>query len=169
MTRAHASASRAFTLIELLVVIAIIGILSSIVLASLNAARQLARVSAIESGVLQFRNLMELEYLDTGSYTNLNRGWVGTGVDCSARGYGGNFAQRAIEICTTIRNNIINKTTLDIHTGVKTSAGLSNSTQYSIIVRMPNGRYLCAGSSGNMSEENVNDGTWLGPGCFGNP
>lgn len=73
--------NRGFTLIELLVVIAIIGILSSVVLASLNTARSKGADAAIKSNLNNIRAQAELVY-DTagGSYaavcadTNVSRG-----------------------------------------------------------------------------------------------
>jgi general secretion pathway protein G len=59
---------RGFTLIELLVVIAIIGVLSSVVLASLNTARMKARDTSRISQLAQIRTALELYYLDNGSY-----------------------------------------------------------------------------------------------------
>lgn len=58
-----------FTLIELLVVIAVIGILASVVLASLNSARGKARDSRRKSDLAQIRTAMEF-YLDehAGAY-----------------------------------------------------------------------------------------------------
>ena len=53
---------RGFTLIELLVVIAIIGILSSVVLASLNSARNSAQVAAAKSELSSMRAEAEVEY-----------------------------------------------------------------------------------------------------------
>ena len=60
--------NRGFTLIELLVVIAIIGILSSVVLASLNSARQKGRDARRLSDVKQLRTAMDLYYDSTQFY-----------------------------------------------------------------------------------------------------
>ena len=62
------SLARGFTLIELLVVIAIIGVLSSVVLVSLNAARVKARDAARIADIQQIEKALELYYADHGRY-----------------------------------------------------------------------------------------------------
>ncbi|MDP2593150.1 MAG: prepilin-type N-terminal cleavage/methylation domain-containing protein [bacterium] len=58
-----------FTLIELLVVIAIIGLLSSVVLSSLNSAREKARDSKRKSDIEQIAIALQLSYDKDDSYT----------------------------------------------------------------------------------------------------
>ncbi len=66
------SKSKGFTLIELLVVIAIIGILSSVVLASLNTARAKGADAAIKANIASARAQAELFYDNNGAvYTNV--------------------------------------------------------------------------------------------------
>jgi prepilin-type N-terminal cleavage/methylation domain-containing protein len=60
---------KGFTLIELLVVIAIIGILSSIVLVSVNSARNKAKDTAIKGGLDQLRIAGEMAYDTAGNYS----------------------------------------------------------------------------------------------------
>jgi prepilin-type N-terminal cleavage/methylation domain-containing protein len=71
--------NKGFTLIELLVVIAIIGILSSVVLASLNTARQKGRDARRLSDVKQIRTAMDL-YYDTGQSYPLSIGNASSSV-----------------------------------------------------------------------------------------
>ncbi|MHB1316741.1 MAG: type II secretion system protein [Minisyncoccota bacterium] len=88
--------NKGFTLIELLVVIAIIGMLSSVVLGSLNRSRIKARDAVRASDMVQIRNALILYYdkygclprtagsacLGTGSYSESNSG----GWDYSSQG-----------------------------------------------------------------------------------
>lgn len=59
---------KGFTLIELLVVVAIVGILATIVFASLSAARSKAKIAAWKSELTQFRNSLELHILNNNVY-----------------------------------------------------------------------------------------------------
>jgi len=75
------NSSRGFTLIELLVVIAIIGILSSVVLASLNTARAKGNDAARHEDIHSIQTALELYYTTNGFYPasggalSPNSGW----------------------------------------------------------------------------------------------
>jgi len=62
--------SRGFTLIELLVVIAIIGMLSSVVLGSLNSSRGKAANAAVKSNMSNMRSQINLQFED-GPFTSI--------------------------------------------------------------------------------------------------
>ncbi|MBI4086535.1 type II secretion system protein [Candidatus Kaiserbacteria bacterium] len=84
-----------FTLIELLVVIAIIGLLASVVMASLNSARDKGRIAASVQTQRQMERALALYYDDMGFYPpDVGRGWdpglakalpynPDAGVDCN--------------------------------------------------------------------------------------
>lgn len=73
--------SKGFTLIELLVVIAIIGILSSVVLASLTTARARGQAASVQSSLSNMRAQAELYYsTNTNSY--------GSASDCTSALFG---------------------------------------------------------------------------------
>ncbi len=91
--------NRGFTLIELLVVIAIIGILSSVVLASLNTARGKGANAAVKSNLNNVRAQAELWYDNNSNvYTGVCANAAGSifaGVTAAVAAGGGAFACNA--------------------------------------------------------------------------
>jgi len=193
MNRIKISNFKGFTLIELLVVISIIGLLSSVVLASVNTARAKARDSAIKQGVRQMATLMALNYNDYSSYAALQTGWISYDGGANARTCDNQFTNvsnpynvQMRTICNSILPLIIdpNSDGQKFHTGINTAASVvvprptTSDTHFSIMARLSTGKYFCIGSSGRVSDQVTYDpvvtgpgGTtgWASPGCWGNP
>jgi len=170
--------TRGFTLIELLVVIAIIGLLSSIVLASLNTARLKARDAAILSELNQLAVLVELEYNENRSYVGLQRNQWSTPVACANMSFTGNYATKARDICASITTKQ-GVTGNVFYSGVNPTAARGGNPgaytkYYSFMARLPGetartgvGTYACVGSSGGRYVGPV--AGWTGTGCYDNP
>ena len=79
---------RGFTLIELLVVIAIIGILASVVLASLNTARDKGSDAALKAALAQVRSQAEIFYDIGRTYAGFCASAPLTAILDNARGNG---------------------------------------------------------------------------------
>jgi prepilin-type N-terminal cleavage/methylation domain-containing protein len=78
--------TRGFTLIEVLVVTAVIGLLSSVTLANLNEARSRSGDTNRIQSMEQFRDALELYYIDHGTYPKTINPGEGDTYDS---GYGG--------------------------------------------------------------------------------
>jgi prepilin-type N-terminal cleavage/methylation domain-containing protein len=87
--------TKGFTLIELLVVIAIIGVLSSVVLASLNSARANGRNAARVTLVNQYITALELSFDINRRYPVSNTTYVCLGDYPGTTCWGGSYAENS--------------------------------------------------------------------------
>ena len=156
-----------FTLIELLVVISIIGLLASVVLASLTDARRSAKDSVMKQQVRSMATIFELERNETGAYQNyLNQGPGNSiGPKCADKNFVGKYADKILELCESIvsQAEFTSNTVAIIHVR---NTELRDGKHYSVGAWLNNGNWYCVGSSGKTSEGPIDVDA---PGCPGNP
>jgi prepilin-type N-terminal cleavage/methylation domain-containing protein len=98
----HDRSLKGFTLIELLVVISIIGLLSAVILASLNTARNKGYDAQRTSNMREVQKAIEAYYNDNGTYPSANGSYNIAGNSFGNYAYasqcqvGGNVAQNSV-------------------------------------------------------------------------
>jgi prepilin-type N-terminal cleavage/methylation domain-containing protein len=112
---------RGFTLIELLVVIAIIGILASVVLASLNTARDKGTNAAVQSSVNNVRAQAEIF---------------------------GNQSDGSVDYTDVCADGNVSQITTDITAKVSAPYCASTSDEWTYSAPLQTGGYICVDSSG---------------------
>ena len=138
--------SRGFTLIELLVVIAIIGVLSAVVLASLNTARTKGSDAAINSDLQSARTQAEIYYDGTGVNKYNSDGTTGLASAACAATANTVFAE------TVVASAITGAITANGGTAANVSrcAVASSGATYAIAIqsKVTTGNWFCIDSTG---------------------
>ncbi len=156
------NSSKGFTLIELLVVIAIIGILSSVVMASLSSARAKARDTRRISDLSQIRNALFMYFDQFGN-------WMETGSGCGSGGNGngwfsyvGGTYPKSMGKC--LQDSGFTSTEIIDPTGGRTSSPTTGFSYMKYTCSVPKRTYIYAKLEGLPQSATAVDGTCC-PSC----
>lgn len=133
----YTNRSRGFTLIELLVVIAIIGILSAVVLASLNTARSKGNDAAVQSDLSTIQTQAEIFYGVGNTYGPQQTFSSGLATSCLNGMFGDTTITKALAGADLANG-----------TGNVDCATSADGTTYVVAVATSAG-YWCVDSTGN--------------------
>lgn len=138
--------SRGFTLLELLVVIAIIGVLSSIVLVSLNAARDKGNDVGVKANLATAASQAALYYEENGNSYGADN--TGGGSSCTATD--------TLFEDSTLASAVAKA---DTDNGPRPVMCTSTATTFMVAAQITNGNYWCVDSTGIKEEvEDAPDG-----------
>lgn len=147
------SIRKGFTLIELLVVIAIIGILSAVVLSSLNTARNKGNDARVQKQLGQFRNTAALYLSANGTYGSAYGSGATSGT-CPTTGGAQNSGSLLHDMTTGTYQIIKDFPTIS---GVTVTACRVDATSFAVAVNLPSagtGAYWCVDSNGSSKRVN---------------
>ena len=140
--------SKGFKLIELLVVVAIIGILASVVLASLNSARAKGNDAKIKGQLSSIRAAAEIFYSTNNNYGTATLTGTFTGATIGANCGGSASTTTAADFWSNSDSGLFNLTSGSNYPSGTAGVCSSNGSAWAVSAKLSTGGFWCVDSTG---------------------